>query len=132
MGDLRRLRGTITYKIKFDDDVSQTCIPLEWIVGPKSGAASQQTKTVSTKTENLNPESPTQTVGEMASAVFTGADKKLTKKTVNLERESTPRSHHRWVLDSQRSSCAKCKENFTFTKRKHHCRECGDIFCSTC
>merc|ERR1711964_344706 len=102
MGDLRRLRGTITYKIKFDDDVSQTCIPLEWIVGPKSGAASQQTKTVSTKTENLNPESP-QTVGEMASVVFTGADKKLTKKSDNLEREST-RSNTTWVLDSQRSS----------------------------
>merc|ERR1711964_455155 len=64
------------------------------------------------------------------------ADKKLTKKSDNLERESElrPNSEAMWVLDSQRSSCAnaRCNENFTFTKRKHHCHKCGDIFCSTC
>merc|ERR1711964_652041 len=63
-------------------------------------------------------------------------DKKLTKKSDNLERESElrPNSEAMWVLDSQRSSCAnaRCNEKFTFTKRKHHCHKCGDIFCSTC
>ena len=34
-----------------------------------------------------------------------------------------------WV-DSDR--CSKCSVEFTFFKRKHHCRNCGGIFCHDC
>ena len=37
-----------------------------------------------------------------------------------------------WVLDSAVSNCACCKNSFTFLRRKHHCRHCGNIFCSSC
>uniref|UniRef100_A0A665XB72 Zinc finger, FYVE domain containing 9a n=1 Tax=Echeneis naucrates TaxID=173247 RepID=A0A665XB72_ECHNA len=37
-----------------------------------------------------------------------------------------------WVPDSQAPICMKCDVKFTFTKRRHHCRACGKVFCATC
>ncbi|XP_034038815.1 zinc finger FYVE domain-containing protein 9 isoform X2 [Thalassophryne amazonica] len=37
-----------------------------------------------------------------------------------------------WVPDSQAPICMKCEAKFTFTKRRHHCRACGKVFCATC
>lgn len=37
-----------------------------------------------------------------------------------------------WVPDADASSCMECASRFTFTKRRHHCRACGKVFCSTC
>jgi len=36
------------------------------------------------------------------------------------------------VPDSMRTSCPSCNSTFTYTKRRHHCRLCGDIFCDAC
>ena len=37
-----------------------------------------------------------------------------------------------WIPDSEVSDCMKCNAKFTFTKRRHHCRGCGFLFCATC
>ncbi|XP_068095178.1 zinc finger FYVE domain-containing protein 9 [Hyperolius riggenbachi] len=37
-----------------------------------------------------------------------------------------------WVPDSQAPNCMKCEAKFTFTKRRHHCRACGKVFCAAC
>nr|VZI43129.1 unnamed protein product [Spirometra erinaceieuropaei] len=37
-----------------------------------------------------------------------------------------------WVKDEQASMCALCYKTFTVTRRKHHCRACGKIFCDRC
>ncbi|XP_046839941.1 zinc finger FYVE domain-containing protein 16-like isoform X2 [Xenia sp. Carnegie-2017] len=37
-----------------------------------------------------------------------------------------------WMLDSDVSSCMNCQCKFTVVKRRHHCRACGKIYCSSC
>jgi FYVE zinc finger len=37
-----------------------------------------------------------------------------------------------WVPDMQRQECQACGKGFGTWTRKHHCRRCGEIFCSAC
>ncbi|XP_062869744.1 zinc finger FYVE domain-containing protein 16 isoform X2 [Trichomycterus rosablanca] len=37
-----------------------------------------------------------------------------------------------WVPDSEAPNCMKCGQKFTFTKRRHHCRACGKVYCASC
>ncbi|GFO37158.1 Zinc finger fyve domain-containing protein 9 [Plakobranchus ocellatus] len=37
-----------------------------------------------------------------------------------------------WIPDSEAPSCMMCQAKFTMWKRRHHCRACGKVLCSTC
>ena len=37
-----------------------------------------------------------------------------------------------WIPDSSSDSCKFCNTKFGYLLRKHHCRKCGHIFCSSC
>ncbi|XP_017877426.1 1-phosphatidylinositol 3-phosphate 5-kinase isoform X2 [Ceratina calcarata] len=37
-----------------------------------------------------------------------------------------------WMPDSVSKQCYECGERFTTFRRRHHCRVCGQIFCSKC
>ena len=39
-----------------------------------------------------------------------------------------------WVPDSAAAACMapRCDATFSFFKRRHHCRRCGEIFCDSC
>ena len=37
-----------------------------------------------------------------------------------------------WVVDSERPQCTGCEKLFSVSKRRHHCRGCGDVFCKLC
>ena len=41
---------------------------------------------------------------------------------------------YRWVPDSEAEKCMNpdCKKEFWFLRRRHHCRQCGVIFCDSC
>jgi hypothetical protein len=38
----------------------------------------------------------------------------------------------RWVPDSDCDQCTACGSPFTMVRRRHHCRNCGRIFCGKC
>lgn len=37
-----------------------------------------------------------------------------------------------WIPDSETTFCMQCNLKFSFIKRRHHCRACGQVLCSTC
>ncbi|KAM9306457.1 LOW QUALITY PROTEIN: zinc finger FYVE domain-containing protein 16 [Pholidichthys leucotaenia] len=37
-----------------------------------------------------------------------------------------------WVPDAEAPNCMNCEQKFTFTKRRHHCRACGKVYCAVC
>ncbi|XP_004412734.1 PREDICTED: RUN and FYVE domain-containing protein 1 isoform X2 [Odobenus rosmarus divergens] len=39
---------------------------------------------------------------------------------------------HTWLKDDEATHCKQCEKEFSISRRKHHCRHCGHIFCSTC
>nr|XP_035146659.1 RUN and FYVE domain-containing protein 1 isoform X7 [Callithrix jacchus] len=39
---------------------------------------------------------------------------------------------HAWLKDDEATHCRQCEKEFSISRRKHHCRNCGHIFCNTC
>ncbi|KAG7383609.1 hypothetical protein PHYPSEUDO_003535 [Phytophthora pseudosyringae] len=39
---------------------------------------------------------------------------------------------HFWMSDRSSKACYECEQLFTFFRRRHHCRSCGQIFCANC
>lgn len=39
---------------------------------------------------------------------------------------------HQWVPDKDAKECMQCKEKFTLFFRRHHCRNCGGLYCGNC
>ena len=37
-----------------------------------------------------------------------------------------------WVNDDQAPACMRCAAKFSLTRRRHHCRACGKVFCTSC
>eukprot|EP00760_Papus_ankaliazontas_P034107 PhM_4_TR697/c0_g1_i1/m.4513 len=37
-----------------------------------------------------------------------------------------------WMRNSDAKTCCLCEKAFTVTRRRHHCRRCGAIYCSKC
>ncbi|KAI9139749.1 hypothetical protein BKA69DRAFT_1126311 [Paraphysoderma sedebokerense] len=49
-----------------------------------------------------------------------------------LKDATGPPTRLHWKPDSEATNCSSCARPFTFFVRRHHCRKCGDIFCSAC
>ncbi|KAL2077244.1 hypothetical protein ACEWY4_026748 [Coilia grayii] len=39
---------------------------------------------------------------------------------------------HAWLKDDEATHCKQCQKEFSISRRKHHCRNCGDIYCNSC
>ncbi|XP_062375379.1 RUN and FYVE domain-containing protein 2 isoform X1 [Sardina pilchardus] len=37
-----------------------------------------------------------------------------------------------WLKDKDATHCKLCEKDFSISRRKHHCRNCGEIFCNAC
>lgn len=56
----------------------------------------------------------------------------LWKRSERLSFIQKIQASDRWLKDDEVTSCLGCKAEFTMLLRKHHCRMCGRIFCSSC
>ncbi|XP_024937173.1 1-phosphatidylinositol 3-phosphate 5-kinase isoform X2 [Cephus cinctus] len=53
-------------------------------------------------------------------------------KSNNLQSYKDSQLRSYWMPDSVSKQCYECGERFTTFRRRHHCRVCGQIFCSKC
>lgn len=56
----------------------------------------------------------------------------LGRENQSLQMESAKLQGRKWADDSVVTTCPTCSKEFSLTLRKHHCRHCGQIFCSDC
>lgn len=51
---------------------------------------------------------------------------------IQLEKIRQAETEVRWQHEDDVDECSNCKQQFSVTKRKHHCKHCGKIFCNDC
>ncbi|XP_045464624.1 1-phosphatidylinositol 3-phosphate 5-kinase [Harmonia axyridis] len=56
----------------------------------------------------------------------------LALKSNSLQSYGNTELKQYWMPDSVSKQCYECLEKFTTFRRRHHCRVCGQIFCSSC
>ena len=78
------------------------------------------------------------------SAKFKGMGKKVEQLFIDaamkyemLKKGVPDPEHHNlsaaeWIPDNMRPNCQHCSKKFTLVTRRHHCRNCGEIFCAQC
>ncbi|XP_055853361.1 protein RUFY3 isoform X2 [Episyrphus balteatus] len=54
------------------------------------------------------------------------------QEKANKAEKSNPTEVSIWTPDNTATNCMACKKDFNLTRRKHHCRQCGEIFCKSC
>lgn len=53
-------------------------------------------------------------------------------RMVELKEEIMPLSDAKWIKDKEAVQCRLCDIQFSVIQRRHHCRNCGLIFCNSC
>ncbi|XP_065940327.1 1-phosphatidylinositol 3-phosphate 5-kinase isoform X5 [Magallana gigas] len=66
------------------------------------------------------------------SSVLSRLSKILEKRNLNPQAYKDSDFKQYWMPDSSSRECYDCGDRFTTFRRRHHCRVCGQIFCSKC
>lgn len=68
--------------------------------------------------------------GAAVGSTLPGRASKVSMSSSTLGGEGSPAP---WVDDASASACMRCRAKFKYPlRRRHHCRKCGDVVCSTC
>ncbi|XP_045485941.1 lateral signaling target protein 2 homolog [Pieris rapae] len=81
----------------------------------------------STINEAVNESRRKSDAGNLQGSVSTG-DLTLSGREESVLVERAPE----WVPDIAAASCMRCTAHFTAFRRRHHCRNCGKVFCASC
>ncbi|ETE64393.1 Early endosome antigen 1, partial [Ophiophagus hannah] len=62
----------------------------------------------------------------------TAAMQELGRENQSLQIKHTQALNRKWAEDNEVQNCMACGKSFSVTIRRHHCRQCGNIFCAEC
>ncbi|XP_062989872.1 early endosome antigen 1 isoform X2 [Elgaria multicarinata webbii] len=62
----------------------------------------------------------------------TAAMQELGRENQSLQIKHTQALNRKWAEDNEVQNCMACGKGFSVTVRRHHCRQCGNIFCAEC
>ncbi|XP_015668154.1 early endosome antigen 1 [Protobothrops mucrosquamatus] len=62
----------------------------------------------------------------------TAAMQELGRENQSLQIKHTQALNRKWAEDNEVQNCMACGKGFSVTIRRHHCRQCGNIFCAEC
>lgn len=100
--------------------------------GPSTSAAVTPVEEVKPpiveETPSPDPESPKRT----PLSVIKRISNMVAQKDTNLHSYKDTDLQKFWMPDSKAKECYDCSVKFTTFRRRHHCRLCGQIFCSKC
>ncbi len=68
--------------------------------------------------------------GRCALALMMGHAREVNNRRYALLANITTKQY--WVPDDALKNCMECGAEFSFSRRRHHCRHCGRLICPTC
>ncbi|KAM3728321.1 1-phosphatidylinositol 3-phosphate 5-kinase [Dirofilaria immitis] len=101
----------------------------EIVKTPDTSIKNEFDKTSINSKKNNENRSDTVEEGKKLSIGFASVFKGRNPGLLDYERSDFRRY---WMPDSSGRECYECQERFTAFRRRHHCRLCGQIFCSKC
>ncbi|XP_065919581.1 lateral signaling target protein 2-like [Dysidea avara] len=69
---------------------------------------------------------------DLQSQSFTFSTSSVSSGTFTESSRGTTVQRPAWVPDNSTKNCQSCTSAFTMTRRRHHCRSCGQVVCSNC
>ncbi|XP_053575206.1 early endosome antigen 1 [Bombina bombina] len=60
------------------------------------------------------------------------AMEELGRENQSLQIKHSQALNRKWTEDNEVQNCMECGKGFSVTIRRHHCRQCGNIFCAEC
>ncbi|KAL5283961.1 ZFYVE28 family protein [Megaselia abdita] len=66
------------------------------------------------------------------SSTFSSSSNRSSPANNNNNNSNTRASPPIWIPDQEAPSCMGCTTQFTAFRRRHHCRNCGRVFCGSC
>lgn len=102
-----------------------------------SDSSDARSRPVRSNTNTMTRDNPTTTSSErrksadnvnMQSSVSTSDLSELRNESTTETLERAPE----WIPDIAAPDCMRCCAHFTAFRRRHHCRNCGKVFCASC
>ncbi|XP_043274736.1 RUN and FYVE domain-containing protein 2-like isoform X2 [Venturia canescens] len=70
--------------------------------------------------------------GQLSAAKLVAVELREAAAADNAENHGNQDGNAAWANDRLVTHCKGCSREFNITRRKHHCRNCGKIFCNSC